>query len=482
VDSAELTAPDHRGPALWAFIFAGPALRTSLLGALLVAEQEIGEAFGLGAGALALLVECIIFGGLIAIVLLPVSAAAIGSRRVSMVASTVCVAGLAAGMILAPHLSAGAAGIAVLFAAATLIGVFAAILSPITQTLLNRPTTGCPEVRHIMQSVWSAGAPAGFIGASLLGGILVERIEWWAALAVPLAFASVAALSLFDRSIARTVEAKGTQLPATKEVGVILLALVAFEIWSTWGSVTSWIAPGTLMALFIAAGLGILAFHQLRHSPRPLISLAPFGNSSFAAATLVLLIYQFPTTAEFEVLLLTELDHFSAEAIGDRTAIGNIAQFCGTAVSAGLMHQRRVRLALGAGFVLTIVGLAGYILYPWWDSFGYAAATRLAVGLGSGLLTPVLFVLALDRMPAPLQLAAGTWLVLAMIGGTEIGLAIFDVVLDFTAHVSNAALTGYVAVEISQLAIGLATGLLALLLASRQALCVTICRSPPREW
>ncbi len=175
---------------------------------------------------------------------------------------------------------------------------------------------------------------------------------------------------------------------------------------------------------------------------------------------MILLIYQFPPTAEFEVLLLTELDHMTAEAIGDRTAIGNAGQVAGTILAAGLLFKRQVGLALVAGFALTIVGLAGYTLYPWVDGFTYSTVTRTITGLGGGILTPVLFVLALDRMPPPLQLAAGTWLVLANIGGVEIGLALFDMVLEISTKLSGSKEIGYLTVEVAQLATGLATTLL----------------------
>lgn len=460
-------------PALWVLVLAGPAARAALLGALLVAQQAIGAAFGLGAGALAILFGCVVFGSLLAVFVLPPLVRGIGIRRTSMGASLATAGCLGLGMALAPALHAGAdtpagAGAApalstvALFAVATATGFFVAVLSPVTQTLLNRATTCDPAARASLQSAWSAGQPVGFVGAAFLGGILVERLGWWTALSVPLAFALVCAVALMDRRVLSGVDAPPEEPgPRYGEVATIVLALVAFEAWSTWGALRSWADPGVLAMLAVTAGVSVLALRQLRRSDRPVVSPEPFAVPGFAAAFVVLLAYQLPTTAEFEVLLLTELDRISSAEIGNRTAIGNIGQVIGTALAAGLMYRGRYRLTLALGFALTLVGLAGYVAYPWHDGFAYVAATRTVAGFGSGLLTPVLFVLALARMPPALHLAAGSWLVIALIGGTEIGLALFDIVLDGVTAVTGSALHGYLAVEGAQLLVAAATAALA---------------------
>jgi MFS family permease len=447
--------------ALWILVFAGPALRTSLLGCALVAEEAIGETFGLSATALAILVESIIFGGLVAVFVVPPLVTKAGIHRVSQsvaIATAVC---LAAALVAAPFMSGGMRATAGLFIISTLLGFFAAVLSPITQTLLNDAASADSPFRRSLQSVWSAGQPTGFIVASVVGGLLAERFGWWAALAIPLAFAIASSLALSGRYVAQLPARDQTEVkPNLVEVAWIILALVAFELWSTWGSLSSWIEPGVLASLIATIIISMVAIGRMRRSPQPALSLAPFSIAGFAAATLILFIYQFPTTAEFEVLLLDNLGHMSAEEIGSRTAIGNLGQIAGTALAAVLLLRHQAGLALVTGFALTIFGLTGYALYPWWDGFAFAALTRTVTGFGSGLLTPVLFVLALNRMPASLQLPAGTWLVLAVIGGTEAGLALFEIVLEAATNVAGSQFGGYAAVEIAQLALGAATAIM----------------------
>jgi hypothetical protein len=330
-----------------------------------------------------------------------------------------------------------------------------------------------------LQSVWSAGQPTGFIVAAVAGGVLIERYGWWTALMVPLALALVSSLALLDRNIVHpSTRDEIVVRPGLNEIAWIILALVAFEIWTTWGSLRSWIEPGVLVTLMITVVVSIVAVGQLRRSSRPAVSLAPFSIAAFAGATFILFIYQFSTTAEFEVLLLNELGHLSPAEIGTRTAVGNAGQVAGTAIAALLLLRHQLGLALAAGFTLKVIGLAGYVLYPWSDNLVFAASTRTIAGFGSGLLTPVLFVIALNKMPSSYQVAAGTWLVLAMIGGTEVGLALFDMVLEVATGMIGPTVGSYLAVEIAQFVLGLATAIAAAWLIARGTLALTVNEAP----
>jgi len=466
-------------PTLWVLVFAGPALRTSLLGCLLVAEQEIGKVFDLGAVTLAILVESIVFGSLLAVFLVPPLVATVGIHRASLSAAFVSALCLGVSIAAAPLMSAGALATAILFCVATLLGFFVAVLSPVTQTLLNHATATDARSRRSLQSVWSAGQPTGFIVAALAGGVLLERFGWWTALMVPLTLAIVSSLALLDRHIVHpSIRNEVVVRPGAHEIAWIVLALVAFEIWTTWGSLRSWVEPGVLVALMATIVVSMVAFGQLRRSSRPAVSLAPFSIAAFAAATFLLFIYQFSTTAEFEVLLLNELGHLSSADIGTRTAVGNAGQVAGTAIAALLLLRHQAGLALVTGFTLTVVGLAGYVLYPWLDNLVFAASTRTIAGLGSGLLTPVLFVIALNKMPSSSQVAAGTWLVLALIGGTEVGLALFDMVLEVATGMIGTTVGSYLAVEIAQLLLGTATALVAAWLTVRGSLALVVDEAP----
>ncbi|MEJ8573615.1 MFS transporter [Microbaculum marinum] len=482
--SASISGPAPPSPATWLLVFAGPALRSSLLGGLLVAEAAIGEELGLSSIGLSILFECVVFGNLLAVIILPSLISGWGIRTSSLLTIFLTLAYLAAGVVFASWLPPGLPTTVVMYASAAVLGFLVAVPSPITQTLLNDATPADSHARRSLQSAWSAGLPVGFVVASLIGGILLQYLDWWSALLVPLLFAILCALSLLDRRVfACEVQSRPDPAPPFSEIAVVVLALVVFEIWTAWGSLRSWFDIEVVVAFVATIAATAFAVKRLRSADMPIISVEPYAVTGFAAAAVLLFLYQIPTTAEYEVLLLTELDKVSSEMIGNRTAIGNVGQVVGTALAAGLMYRRLYGLALAAGFGLTIVALGSYVAYPWLYGDGYIIATRTIAGFGSGLITPVLFVLALFRMPVPLQLAAGTWLVLATIGGTEIGLNVFDFVMEVADHVSGSNLTGYLTVECTQLAFGVGTAALAALLVLRRKLDIrtaAVAAAPPQ--
>lgn len=445
-------APRRAGLVLSLVVFAGPGLRTSLLGSLLVAEAAIGKACGLGDQALAILVESVVFGGLVATLVQPALGRAVGVRRLSVAASVAVVLMLASTFVLAPRLAPQSSTAWILFAGAAALGFASAVLSPVTQAMLCRASETNPAARHMLQTVWSAGQPAGFIVGSLAGGIGMELWDWPGAFAVPLVFAVLAALPLlFGRRLGLDIdEEEGGAASGSGELGVLLLAVAAFEVWSTLGSQHTWLGPWTLAALVMTVASIAAAVARLRRSEHPALSPAPYGVAGFTAAAIVLLLLQLPTTAEFEVLLLTDLAGTKPEALGDRAALGNIGQIAGTALAGVLMLRRRFGLALVGGLAITFVGLAAYVAYPWASGIAFISVTRIVVGFGTGLATPVLFVAALDRMPARLSTPAGTWLVLILIGGTEVGLALLDMVLGGVTRLTGSPLAGYVVVEAVQ--------------------------------
>lgn len=461
-DQSALAAEGRRTPrSLWMLVTTGPALRTSMIGGILVAEEAIGKAFGLGAGQLAILLECLVFGGLLAIFLLPPLIRSIGSRGLSIVSACLAAALLIVAMVLGPTLQSGAGATILLFLSAMLLGVFVAIPAPVSQSMLNDATTSDRKQRSALQSVWSAGQPIGFIAAAFVGGILVETYGWWAALAIPLTVSIILALSLIHPATDHPDRGEMAEArPPASEILLIVGALVAFEIWSTWGSLSSWLDPAVLAMMLVTIAVTLVTIGHARRTEHPAISMKPFAVTGFAAAFTILLVYQLPTTAEFEVLLLTGLKDTSDIAIGNRTSFGNAAQVAGTVVAAALLLRRRAWLAVMAGFACSILGLASYFLYFWSDGVLLITLTRAVAGFGAGLLMPVLFVVALRQMPASLHFAASTWLVLATIGGTELGLAVYDMVLDVASQITDSRTTGYVAVETAQLLTIVATALL----------------------
>lgn len=460
-----------RSLALAVLVVTGPALRTALLGGLLVAEGAIGTAFRLDAEVQAILLEAVVLGNLLAVFLLPAMMHRFTSGRIGVASAVATVAILALGIAAgALGVHAGSAATTALLLGSLAAGFAVAVLAPVTQILLNSGTAGNAKATHTLQSLWNAGQPAGFVAASLVAGLLIGPLGWGAALFVPLILAIVASVAMAACRIAGPArEETPPPAPARAEIALIVLALIAFELWSTMGTLRSWVGSGALVSLAIMLIAGGFALHGLLRSPAPAISVAPFRLRGFAVATLVLFLFQFATTAEFEVLLLADLAKMSAIDLGDRTAVGNLAQIAGTALAGLMLVRHGARAGLLLGLAITTAGLASYISYLWFDGLIYVTITRSIVGFGSGLVTPILFVLALNGMAARDQVAAGTWLVIATIAGTEVGLALLDIVLSAATALSGSARQGYLVVESLQFLIGLVVAIAAVALLTAMA-------------
>lgn len=452
----------HARPSFWMLVTTGPALRTSLIGGILVAEASIGKTFGLSDAQLAILLECLVFGGLLAIFLLPPLVRTLGNRIVSITAAVLAAVFLATAMLVGPLMTHGTAATAGLFGSAVLLGIFVAIPSPVSQSMLNHSTADAPKLRATLQSAWSAGQPIGFIAAAFIGGLLVEVFGWWAALAVPLVISIVLALSLVHPDTEHPDrDAMAEARPPFSEIAIVIIAMVAFEIWSTWGSLASWFDPAVLGSMLATIAILAWTVGHMRRVEKPAISMRPFESRGFAAAIAILLLYQLPTTSEFEVLLLTELYNVSDVAIGNRTSVGNAAQVIGSALAAVLLVRGQGRFAIVAGFGAAIIGLASYRLYFHFHGDVLITFTRAITGVGGGLLLPVLFVAAMRGTKPATHFAASTWLVLATIGGTELGLALFEMLLSTGKAMFGSSPVPYRMVESMQLLTMMTAGLLA---------------------
>jgi EmrB/QacA subfamily drug resistance transporter len=176
-------------------------------------------------------------------------------------------------------LAGSASTVDVLIAARALQGIGAAIMVPLTLTLV---VEAYPPERHGWAiGIWSGiAALCGALGP-VVGGGVVQAIGWhwifWVNLPVGLAVLPVA---LF-----RFRESHGGH-PRLDIVGVVLATTGLFSI--TWAIVRTdtigWGNPGVILPL--VAGVAIIGAFLLweRRTPHPMLSLSLFRHASFSAA------------------------------------------------------------------------------------------------------------------------------------------------------------------------------------------------------
>jgi EmrB/QacA subfamily drug resistance transporter len=204
----------------------------------------------------------------------------LGRRRMFIVGIAVFTAGSAAAA-LSPT-------IGFLIAARAVQGVGAALVTPLTLTLLAEAFP--PEQRGLALGVWSAISGIGVAAGPLVGGFLTQAASWhlifW--VNVPIG------LALMPLARARLVESRG----AEKRLDLPGLALVSTGLFGlVFGLVRSqslgWGSPEVLISL--AAGLAlVLAFivQELR-TDEPMLPMEFFANRGFAVTNAVSLAMYF---------------------------------------------------------------------------------------------------------------------------------------------------------------------------------------------
>jgi EmrB/QacA subfamily drug resistance transporter len=193
-----------------------------------------------------------------------------GRRRMFLIGLTVFTAA-SAGAALAPSTDA-------LIAARAVQGVGAAIVTPLTLTLLSEAFP--VEKRGLAIGAWSGISGLGVAVGPLIGGAVTEGISWhwifWINVPVGLALLPLAARRLTEsRGPAKTLDTRGLVLAGLGLLGVVYgIQHASGEGWTS----------GTVLASLIAGGIGLIAFGRWEaRTPEPMLPLRFFRSRGFAA-------------------------------------------------------------------------------------------------------------------------------------------------------------------------------------------------------
>lgn len=423
------TAPSAR-PAvaalavLGAVALLGNGMKSVVTSTVLVSEGTFAAFLGVPIARVALLMEAIVAGMVVALAAYPLLLRRLRPQSIGSVACAIAAAAFAAFGFAARARAGAEQRELAAYLCLTLGAGAVACLAPTAQALIAQWPG--PGGRKALTTLWSGAAPAGFLAAPQLAKLLLPAfgLAWYflAFAALPLALlALLAALALLLPGAARAA-GSGNALPA-RLLAAFAAAVVAFELWSTLGSVQGYAAPAALTALplFVATGawFGREATRTARATTLP-------AEASWLLCALFAL--QWPTTGFFEAAFLYQRQ-FAAEFVADRSTLAAAAQIAGTIAAGALVHrlparEAALRLAFAAA---TVAGLATFACYPWLASRAWYLWTPVLTGVGSGGLT-VLLCLALVRGAASVALLAALPAIAIMVG-TEVGLELLELVL-----------------------------------------------------
>ena len=343
-----------------------------------------------------------------------------GRRRMLVVGLLVFTASSAAGAL--------ANDLTQLVVARAVQGLGAALLMPLTLTLLSAAFP--PERRTAALGLWSSIAGLGVALGPLLGGVIVETLDWhwifWINVPVGLAAAALAPRRLTESRGAQT----RLDLPGLAFASGGLLGIV----WATTrGNTDGWTSPSTLLAY--ATGVLLLGafIWQERRAAAPMLPLALFRRPGFAAANGAGFGLHFTMFAAFFLIIqyLTRVHGDSALAAGVETLPWTLLPLAVSPFTGALGGRIGSRPLIVGGLLLLAAGTLGAALaMSVGASYAELVAPLVAIGLGIAFVLPNVASAALgSALPEHIGKASGTNSTFRQLGsvfGIAVAVLVFD--------------------------------------------------------
>ncbi|MGW7459604.1 DHA2 family efflux MFS transporter permease subunit [Streptomyces sp. NPDC054797] len=405
-----------RGPAVWALILTGVASFMAALDNLVVTTALPAIRSDLG-GKLEDL-EWTVNAYTLTFAVLLMFGAALGDRfgrRKLFIAGLAVFTGASAAAALSP-------GIDALIAARAVQGVGAAIMMPLTLTLL---TAAVPAARRGM-ALGIYGAVTGLAVASgpLIGGSLTEHISWqwifWLNVPIGLALIPLARLRLAESTApGARLDLPGTLLISGGLFGIVYgLVNANAEGWTSAPVLTSLITGAALVGGFIYHGFT---------SANPMLPMRLFRNRGFLGINLASLLMFLGMFGSIFLLsqFLQGVSGYSPTEAGLRMLPWTGMPMIVAPISGILSDRIGGRPVVATGLALQAIGLGWFAMILSAD-LSYAAQLPALIisGIGMGMyFAPASNVLMSTVAPADQGKASGTNNALREVGGA-LGVAV----------------------------------------------------------
>ncbi|CAM5545524.1 MFS transporter [Streptomyces avidinii] len=405
-----------RGPAIWALVITGAAGFMAALDNLVVttALPSIREDLG---GKLEDL-EWTVNAYTLTFAVLLMFGAALGDRfgrRRLFIAGLVVFTGASAAAALSP-------GINELIAARAVQGVGAAIMMPLSLTLL---TVAVPAARRGM-ALGIYGALSGLAVASgpLIGGSLTEHISWqwifWLNVPIGLALIPLARLRLAESTAPKAkLDIPGTLMISGGLFGIVYgLVNANADGWTSATVLTALVAGAALVGAFVVHGF---------RSANPVLPMRLFRDRGFFGinmASLLMFVGMFGSIFLLSQFLQGVLGYSPTEA-GLRMLPWTGMPMIAAPISGILSDRIGSRPVVAAGLALQAIGLGWFAAIVSTDlSYAAQLPPLIISGLGMGMFfAPASNALMSTVVPADQGKASGANSALREVGGA-LGVAV----------------------------------------------------------
>ncbi|MGW1073614.1 DHA2 family efflux MFS transporter permease subunit [Streptomyces sp. NPDC002537] len=315
-----------------------------------------------------------------------------------------------------------APGIDGLIAARAAQGVGAAIMTPLSLTLLTAAVPA--ERRGMAYGIWGAVNGLAVAGGPLIGGSLTEHISWqwifWLNVPLGIALLPLARLRLAESRAPRArLDIPGTLLVTGGLFGVVYgLVNADSHGWTSARVLTGLTAGGALLGGFVHHGF---------HNRKPVLPMRLFGNRAFAtvnAAGLLMFLGMFGSIFLLSQFMQDVCGYSPTEA-GLRMLPWTGAPMIVAPLAGYLSDRIGGRTVVAAGLALQALGLALFALVLAPD-VPYAAQLPALIVSGVGMamyFAPAANLVMSSVGPADQGIASGANSALREVGGA-LGVAV----------------------------------------------------------
>jgi EmrB/QacA subfamily drug resistance transporter len=432
--NAAMSQPISQSRRIWTLVIVSLGLFMTVLDNLVVNVALPSIHRDLGASIQTL--EWTVNAYVLAYAVLLLTGAALGDRlgrkRMFMIGIGVFTAGSAAAAL--------SPSIGFLIAARAFQGVGAAIVTPLTLTLLAEAFP--PDQRGLALGIWSAISGIGVAAGPLVGGALTQLSSWhlifWVNVPIGLALIPLAGARLVEsRGTVKRLDLPGLALASTGLFGLVF-GLVRSQTLG-WGS--------TQVIVSLAAGVVlVLAFiaQELR-SDAPMLPMEFFANRGFAVTNVVSLAMYFGMFGSIFFLsqFLQNVLHNTPLQAGVKLLVWTGAVMVVAPVAGFLSERYGSRLFMVAGLALQAIAL-GWMASVASVGESYASLVIPFALAGSGMA--LVFAPSANAVLASVRTsqtgqASGATNAIRELGGV-LGIAILATV--FTSHGSYLSPQAYV--------------------------------------
>jgi EmrB/QacA subfamily drug resistance transporter len=302
---------------------------------------------------------------------------------------------------------------------------------------------------------WGMVSSTGSLVGPTLGGFLTDSVGWHSIFYINLPFA--VAILLLGNYIPSTKKTKSTKIFDYQGSFYLVISLVALLLAIIIGSTSGWLNETTLPLFGLFLLFAWLLFRQEKKIHQPLISLALFQNSSFAATVTVGF---FQGAALFGSMLLIPMylqnvHDFSPTYAGVLVLPLSISMMIMAPIMGKLSTPPRIRMLIVSGMAILVIGIWLFselsIQSPYW----LLAAALVATGIGLGASSTPLTSNLLNIVPqSQMGMASGLFNMIRYLGGV-LGSTIFGAFIQQRVEVYLIPLTssGYTAAIAEKMAL-----------------------------